>query len=302
MVATLGEIACKKTQVLWVDSETKVKDVAAFLKEHNILSAPVFDEKKNQFIGMIDTFEIMLFTVLGVFGDKVYQDDEFVSLDFPNKTVGEMVQKHPKLQRLVVMSVKDPLTKAMEILGKWEKRILVDTSKEANPPEYRLISQLDIVMYFHEHSEELKSCPIKMKDVAPILAAEPCGKYLVCINAKNKALDAFLKMTDERVNAVAVIDDNGRLVANLSSSELRGLDEETLKHLEEPVIQFLEKTSGHHSLHPITCKPSGFLHNMIPTIVHKRIHRVWVEEDEKPIGVATLTDIIKTLTNVVTSE
>jgi len=270
MVATLGELACKKHQFLWVDSEAKVKDVAAFLKEHNILSAPVFDKEKNKFIGIIDTFEIMLFTVLGVFGDKVYQDDEFLSLEFPNKTVGEMVQKQPRLQRLAVMSAKDPLTKAMEILGKSEKRILVNISKEGSPPECRLVSQLDIITYFQEHSEQLKSCPIKMNDVAPILEAEPCGKYLVCVNAKNKALEAFLRMTDERVNAVAVVDDNGKLVANLSSSELRGLSEETLKHLEEPVVLFLEKTSGHLPLNPITCKPTHFLHDVIPTIVHKK--------------------------------
>jgi CBS domain-containing protein len=116
-------------------------------------------------------------------------------------------------------------------------------------------------------------------------------KLLVKVPETSTAIAAFRKMWHHRASAVAVVDSNGAIIANLSASDLRGITSQTIETLLLPVYQFLE-LSGRQSKHQMsadqlrTATPIHSLGTVIEMMLTSRIHRVWiVDEKDKPIGV-----------------
>ena len=67
---------------------------------------------------------------------------------------------------------------------------------------------------------------------------------LISITTKQSTIIAFQKMFYSKVNAVAVVDEGGHIVANLSASDLRGIHSESLPYLKLPPLEFLQKMHG----------------------------------------------------------
>jgi predicted transcriptional regulator len=63
----LSDLIFDKKELIQVDSKDTLECVLRTLSSHNILAAPVFDHKKGQYVGMIDTFDIMTMVALGSF-------------------------------------------------------------------------------------------------------------------------------------------------------------------------------------------------------------------------------------------
>jgi len=52
----------------------------------------------------------------------------------------------------------------------------------------------------------------------------------------------------------------------------------------------------HHSLVPITIKPSHTLTYVVDLLTEHSLHHIWVADDEShPIGIVSLTDVLKML-------
>ena len=99
------------------------------------------------------------------------------------------------------------------------------------------------------------------------------------------------------VNAVAVVDDKGSIVANLSSTDVRGMKSEELCLVRKPVLEYLKARNPTGKLvHPVTCTPRALLKDVILQLSTAKIHRVWVVDSAmKPVGVVTLSDICRVL-------
>ncbi len=101
-----------------------------------------------------------------------------------------------------------------------------------------------------------------------------------------------------RKNAVAVVDKDGRLVANLSASDLCGLHRGNIDMLLLPVYEFLEMTVRERkgAILPDqlrTSKPDAPLDEIVNVILDSHIHRVWlINENDEPVGVVSITDIL----------
>ncbi|KAJ3163029.1 hypothetical protein HDU86_002198 [Geranomyces michiganensis] len=112
------------------------------------------------------------------------------------------------------------------------------------------------------------------------------------------ALQAFREMYTNRVSAVAVIDKEGGLAANLSASDLRGLSSSNLGCLFDNVYTFLEIDTRRRS-DQIKADQLKFVTPDTPLVTatdmmrESRIHRVWIADDgDKPVGVVTLSDVL----------
>lgn len=62
---------------------------------------------------------------------------------------------------------------------------------------------------------------------------------VVKIRSKQRAIDGFRTMYQVKVSAVPIVDDKGKLVGCLSSSDVRNLDEDNVEDVLLPVLQFL---------------------------------------------------------------
>ena len=101
-----------------------------------------------------------------------------------------------------------------------------------------------------------------------------------------------------RKNAIAIVDKDGRIISNLSASDLRGLHRGNIDSLLLPVYEFLETNSRERNggLLPDqlrTAKPDTPLDEIVQMILDSRIHRVWITNDnDEPVGVVSITDIL----------
>ena len=102
--------------------------------------------------------------------------------------------------------------------------------------------------------------------------------------------------------AVPVVDaETGKLTWYISSDTLKLAGEtgqELGLSLSKPISDFYSKlhegTAGFKS--PVTCKPDTRLLKLVKLVVETDAHRVWVvDDDEKPIGVVSLTNIISAI-------
>jgi len=105
------------------------------------------------------------------------------------------------------------------------------------------------------------------------------------------------------LSAVPVVDCDGNLIANFSASNLKGLRQTTFISLLLPVLAYLtiqpESTDFRRnlarfkSIHPVTCTPTTSFEVIVERMVAHRIHRLWVVEDNKPVGLISIGDVFK---------
>ena len=150
---TLGELIFDKKELIFAQSHMKVEEVAEIMKKKDILSVPVWDEDKRQYIGLVDMFEIMRFAIAGITEEQVFRDDLFTKFQWSEETVGELVSKSSRAQRICVFNTTDPLQAALHLFSESDHRGLVRIPKDETTfqSSYRVVSQMDIIRYLFKN-------------------------------------------------------------------------------------------------------------------------------------------------------
>jgi len=315
---TLGELTFDKRRLVVLDKNMKIADAARLLQQENFISAPVFDKEMKYFVGILDVVDIARWVALGCSLERAYKDKDFENFGFADGTVQDILNQSEKSKRIFIFDSNQSLESAMKILSFRDHRVIVCNSREwhhvllpvvspqtnkiefkeiETSKSYSILTQSDVVQYIFQHRDKF-SPPLfqqfsQQLDVLGLVDVTSGGASIVKAIKSERAIDGFLKMFDEGVSALAIVDKNGRLVANLSASDLRGLTEDKLKFLGLPISKYLKAVGSSKLRKPVTCSPKDSLNDLINKVVPSRIHRVWVtDSSEIPLGVVSLTDII----------
>jgi len=130
------------------------------------------------------------------------------------------------------------------------------------------------------------------------------GRPVISVISTESTINAFKIIHQNKISAVAVVDETGKLIGNLSASDLKGAvitdDDEGAQpfgSLLLPVITFL-KQGGMSKLPVATCFISSTLSFVLLKIIALHVHRLWiVDEEGKAIGIISLTDIMQAVTS-----
>jgi CBS domain-containing protein len=264
----------------------------------NITALPVWNKEKKQFVGEIDSFDILDGMVLskedsdvGIvdnFGDGTVQDLLYL------KYLPLVSQEHPDSDGLAVFNPTESVESVVRTL-KWRHRCLVRQDHASLNLQHRMITQSDLINYIFTHRGELS--PAQQTLLKTRLdncgLANPAGSpYVITCPEDLNAFDAFRLLKKSKVSALAIVNARGELVGNLSASNIRGTDPRLiLDALKLPVIKFLEATG--RRFHPVTAVPTDNVESVIQRIVAARIHRVWIVNSAfAPIGVISLGDLL----------
>jgi CBS domain-containing protein len=229
--------------------------------------------------------------------------------DFLDKPIGELIGLTPESTHLNICNFWEPLTNLLDRFTRRKiHRVLVrerrciedeEVSETTDEPMTYYLSQSDVVQFLHANNHmlgEILDAPAS--DVANRgLRLQANGRYELLerpssITIHDRALDAFRKIHRDRVNAVAVINDDGCLVGEVSAADMRGLNRDRVDDLMRPIVAFLNTSLGGMP-EPLTCRSKFTLSQVMAGITRSKTHRVWlVDDDEVPIGVITLTDIL----------
>lgn len=301
-----GEHWAKKRNrsIINITAEASVVEAMQVLSSNNILAAPVFDKENDNFLGFVDMMDLLA-NVVSFYSERSSVDakqGEEVPVSWCRnietlKERGEQFAKQPitalidksRVDEYCPVSHHGTLAQLMEdVLSQNVHRVPVFDN---NDKVYNILSQSDVIHFLYEHIRDI--------GIARFDTVEKLGlgtRNVISMSARAKAIHAFFLMLYQKVPAVAIVSGNGELVGNLSASDLRGLDQNSFTQLLDPVMEFVKSVKRHRGL--VTCKKSSTLESVLSKLANNNVHRLWMVDDNNcPIGVVSLTDVMKLFAN-----
>lgn len=172
--------------------------------------------------------------------EKPFHHDDKV--DYGAKNIAELIAVGASDGgRVWEFDGKDPVQSVIEPFSKGVHRAVVNVNGTR-----RLLTQTDVCRWVATNTAFTKVLDKTLEQLALTKGA------VISAPDTDTAIEAFRKAAQNEVSAVAIVDSkNHRLVANLSGSDLRGLDVAHIRAVEKPVTKFLA------DLHPASLNPIG---------------------------------------------
>jgi CBS-domain-containing membrane protein len=285
---TCGSLVSEKTITISASYDESIESVLHKLQKHDLLSLPVYD-KENEIIGLVSVLDIMTYISWGkYFRSEDVTDEEVTMFRHLSHTVGTLLEQNKGAENVWVYPPETRINDILEPYSKGVHRVLIPQKDTEGKVVHRVLSQTDIVKYLYSNKHLFSSL------LTETIAGLQLGTYsVISVTSDTIALDAFKKMSQQKLSAVAIVDkENAKLVGNLSASDLRGLNAQKLPSIIRYVGNFLVAQHGYVKM-PLTVTPQNTLEDVITILLEKRVHRVWiVDESRKPTGVITMTDVL----------
>jgi len=158
------------------------------------------------------------------------------------------------------------------------------------------VSQSSVIPFLKKHEERLAH--LFSKKVHELkLGTSP----VISISAKAPAIEAFKMMSQNRISGMAVVDEDGMLIGNISASDIKlFLDLPRAKVMQLPVQEFVNRIRRHNpsakTRIPVVAVPdTATLGKIIAKFAATKLHRVFVVADQKPVACISLRDILLAL-------
>lgn len=287
-----GDLAQKRI-VFQVDVACTVGEALEAMKKHSVSSLVIVNkEKKYELVGILDIRMMMFFLAWGKYKwvpetkDAVFQ----ASVDYAGSKVTDMLETQSEGSRAWSFSYKDPVQKAVETFSKGVHRAVVYGD---DPTHRRMLTQTDVARWVASNHAFAKILDKSLKELGLV-----ANKALIVMQESETVIDGFRKAGQNEINAVAIVDSKtGRLVGNLSASDLKGIDAQSIRSVEQPVTQYLLQHSP-LSLNPVVVLPEDSLRLSLNKMLAVKVHRVWIVNGQNlnPIGVVSLTDVLSLFT------
>eukprot|EP00741_Cyanophora_paradoxa_P014243 tig00020800_g13738.t1 len=311
---TVGTV--KPGSLVEVRQDSSVQTALKTLDEHKIHALAVYDEstaggfmglggkKRKRYVGIVSIHDLLAFAMIHPLADPsssrggdlseasikkmLKENSEFLKL--PVRKAMESTARGPTLW---MCEAHDLLADVVRAFATGAHRAMVrygppdaDEASVARPT--RMVSQTDIARYLIANANALP------EHMDRCTAFEASTKNPFCIRSRDRAIEGFRVMHDKNIRAVGVIDeDTKKLVANLSASDLRKVDKETIGNLNYPVTFFLNKAWG-AIRQPVACGDRTTIREALQIMLQQHLHRIWVVSPTgEPLGVLSLTDVIR---------
>mmetsp|Transcript_5282 Transcript_5282/g.19745 ORF Transcript_5282/g.19745 Transcript_5282/m.19745 type:complete len:444 (-) Transcript_5282:56-1387(-) len=189
---------------------------------------------------------------------------------------------------------------SVKILARGIHRVAVVGSAETKESFlHGMFSQTDALRILNSLLEEEPSMASLKKNLMDqsLITFNLHKKELQTISQDSTVQEAFEKIAQYGVSALAVVNNKKQLVGNFSASDLRQLsDSSKWSELGMTVLDFLQ-TCSPRSLEPATVSQDAALFSVMSQMVDKTgrtEHRLWVtNENDEPVSVVSMTDVLR---------
>ncbi|KAI9190842.1 uncharacterized protein BJ171DRAFT_539080 [Polychytrium aggregatum] len=199
--------------------------------------------------------------------------------------------------------------------------------QSVNPRAMRMVSQGDLVWFVSSkrwvfkdlldltasqimmrsrHERRMSTQPLKRVPLAEGHSRPPSREpleplawpNLITIGCSTNILGALQVLERHQVQAVAIVDGEGKLVGNFTASSVRFLDQLSFGDLLKPACVFyppaVHETMFREKFY--TIKRESTMAEAIEMMTQGFVARVWVVDDsDRPIGIVTMSDVIASL-------
>eukprot|EP01137_Pigoraptor_chileana_P000671 Opistho-2@37197 len=317
---TIGAMVLKKSPVVDISCTDNIDDALRKLQKHNVTSAPVYDSKKDEYIGLLSTYDLMIYIAFGFFHPDectIYPGEmEARKADIAGVPVGDLAGTADFVRvgwwdhaGLVVYEPSVSVYEAMCGIFSGSGRALVRTAEgdqfnderaqEPRSLDHRMLSETDLLRFICQNAVSFHSI------LGQTIASLSLGEHqpVVSVSMDLPTLSAFRRMFQSRADAVAVVNTNGTIISTLSPSDLRGMRLNSLGDLMLPVSEFLSKRRFGTIAPPLAVSATATLLTAAAVAIMGSVHRVWViDKCGKPTSAVRVSDMLRAVFQSVADE
>jgi len=267
----------------------------ARLNRHKISSLPIINEDTGHIKGILESLDIVNYL------SQVLNQEPIgpARWDFNLQNVSALLENSQK--KTMVISNTSSMYDALQELSKGTRRLMV-VDQQCQPHLQTqeeegilgVFTQSDILRFLGENPYWLNMSSKAQKTLKELINGQYSDK-VVTLEQTLPAFMGFRKIAEENTSAVAVTDKDGRIVANLSATNIRGVSRRNFHLLNRPLFEFLQRDRrrGWWTM-PITIRESDSLEKAVLQFCSTRVHQMYIVDDEgKPTAIVTPTDLIK---------
>jgi CBS domain-containing protein len=281
-------------ELVTITGDVTVSEGLDLMREKKVISLPVLRETNGPFEGIIDMLDLVTycstkFTNVSVLAQESYRQME----EFAAKPVRDLLDISGR-NAWVYISYKEILCKLFHLLTKHHRVAVVNESYDV----IGVITQSKLVEFLYKNRRLFPDTMHKRVDILQ--------KPVESIHMKAFVIEGFRTIWEHGVSGLAVINDEGVLVGNLSATDLLKTHVkptgEMIHDLYQPIKQMLNiredlkdriMMADLPECRAIAVTADDTLETSMKKCIDNGIHRVFIQDDKrKPVGVISLGDVI----------
>ncbi|CAG8480154.1 14717_t:CDS:10 [Acaulospora morrowiae] len=298
--------------VIVIDGDTPIEEACDILIQKGISSAPVYDSATKTYVGMFDWADVMSYLLIvlrkkNILEQQQKSDDELTSefrdllklatecQPVPVKLASDLSNKNP-FQSILPET---PLLKVVELFGSGTHRANVAVVIDADGKMKGILTQSRVVTFLYQNVTKFP--PIEQLFPKSIHDLDIGKIFVISAQADSFVIDALTMMNENKISSIAIVDDEGRLLGNISMTDVKYI----LRNYNHSLMwrtcqQFVSHVRSRQGLedgqdrYPVfDVRLTSTLGYTIAKLIATKSHRVWVvDERTHAIGVVSLTDIL----------
>eukprot|EP01104_Vermistella_antarctica_P018236 TRINITY_DN6681_c0_g1_i1.p1 TRINITY_DN6681_c0_g1~~TRINITY_DN6681_c0_g1_i1.p1 ORF type:complete len:404 (-),score=86.67 TRINITY_DN6681_c0_g1_i1:224-1306(-) len=282
-------------KVMVLRSNLTIPKALQILFEHKYLSAPLQSYKTGiviRIIGVIDFVSIVLKLLKN--GTK----KKPAAAAFATTRLHDCLDLSPNADPWVSIRETDKLRKTVLALSMGTKRVMITNDKGKDL--VGVYGQMDLLRLIASRGAFFGARRTHL--LRDVNFYRPRSRTIT-VHEEVATWTAYDVLVKSSVAAVGVVDRKGKLLGEVGAHHLRALNEENFDSLLKPVNQFVEMIDklGRDTMARTTLDVS--LAHLVNLFCVHQVHRVWIVDTEGTlVGVASLTDIIRYLTQFDVSQ
>lgn len=277
----------KGTKIVSVNTTDSLHDCFGKLIAHNIHTLPIFDLSQNKYVGLLDSCDFAPYLLLA-FAGKIYP-----SVGWNCKDLSSLVERTP----FKYLNSKETVLNAL-LNCCWKGLHSIPVSREGKANDIiGMASQSSVVKWLMDRDPQVLGPEVHLP-LNQLKMGNWGNKHdVVSVQVDMSLIQVIDTLVCNKLSACAIVDSEGHLIGNLSSSDLSLVKEEdNMKYLNHPIHTYLS-TFG--LAHPITCTEYDTLYEVMRKLCTKNIHRIYcLTEQQTLISVITLHDILDAITKI----
>mmetsp|Transcript_2306 Transcript_2306/g.6418 ORF Transcript_2306/g.6418 Transcript_2306/m.6418 type:complete len:331 (+) Transcript_2306:104-1096(+) len=278
-----------------VDRKDSIKDALALFQKHRIQSLPVHNPVKQAHVAFLDVLDIMVFT-LGIIQDVKAGTvtKEQAQEKWGKATCGELADCSGR-DPFSPVGLRTSVFSAIQKFVKWKAHRLPIIDPEGEL--IHLLSQFRVIEYLEEH---VGASPIASRTVGDLKLGYKDGVY--SIKETQTVAEGFQVINEKKVYGIAVLNGEGRIVGNLSASDIRRVVKDgalDFDVLALSVSSFIKAgiQSDDRTIEGVVCvQASTTVEEVTMKFVVTKVHRLYViDENERLLGIISTIDLLTQL-------
>jgi len=301
--ARVQDVLSAPKDVVMLTTKATVLEALETFEQYKITSCPVLDDSNNQCIGFVDVLDCVAHLVHTTGGNSavlkwedlhhIWQQNGRFSLQTVNKIMDKSLR-----DPFLAATRETPLRDVIYTFAQGIHRVAVadETGKLVD-----ILTQSSLIKYLAQNPKLLGDIAEK----TPLdLNIGGNADSIVKVYDNETTIDAFRKLFDRSVSAIAIVDENGAIVSQLSSSDLREITHTlkaplNIRALLKPVKEYIEicrTTLGNSKSFLVWALPGTKIIDLVKLMDNSKVHRVWlIDNYTKLYGVFSMTDVMKLL-------